>query len=600
VFIVVAVLLAVVPWIFVFIYRLWKARNKLNALLELLGATALIVLAHAVIGVLSWYLLQNYFSPDLTDPTLTDLRFYATFAVPLLVGLLALGGTLIAGLTSRYTGNDDQEWWARAGAWLLIAVMGWIVFNLLVLYVPEMLLGLAKQNFSWKFWTWSKEAFGTLIGIVTGAVTLFGGFSAQTPANDQEAKEAGPGGRLLGAVTSLVAPIFLAFIFVLLATAVNWTLPGDPTDHDAIINGSSGWWLVGVCLALLIIGLLAGLAISTNRFSLHYFWRNRIIRAYLGASNEGRRPHPFTGFDPDDNIQMHEISRPAPTSPRPARLLHVVNVALNLVGGGSLAWQERKAESFTISPLHVGSFWSNLGYRPAQEYGGQLNNNIQGISLGTAVAISGAFASPNMGYMMSSPVVRFIMTLFNLRFGWWLGNPGQAGASPLNFSNWLFDRVETYKRDSPRLSVKPILAEALGMTNDESPYVYLSDGGHFENLGLYEMVLRRCRFIVVADASTDPDYDFGSLAMSIRQIRVDLGIPIEIKKLSIAQLAKEGDGRYCAIGTIRYSCVDEHDPEKKEATDGTLIYLKPALLGDEPRDVLNYARGSSPSSAGLR
>jgi hypothetical protein len=42
--------------------------------------------------------------------------------------------------------------------------------------------------------------------------------------------------------------------------------------------------------------------------------------------------------------------------------LHVVNVALNLVGGTNLAWRERKAESFTFSPLHCGAM--NLGYRP--------------------------------------------------------------------------------------------------------------------------------------------------------------------------------------------------------------------------------------------
>ena len=190
-----------------------------------------------------------------------------------------------------------------------------------------------------------------------------------------------------------------------------------------------------------------------------------------------------------------------------------------------------------------------------------------------------------MGYMMSSPIVRFVMTLFNVRLGWWLGNPGAKGDS----------LQRTFDLDSPKYSITPIVQEALGMTNDKHPYVYLSDGGHFENLGLYEMVLRCCRFIVVSDASTDTKYSFDSLAMAIRQIRVDFGIPIEFEKFYITSPSQERDkgGTYCAIGKIRYSCLNLDNKGGKKEFDGTIIYLKPSLLGDEPRDVLNYSRESS-------
>src|SRR5207253_560030 len=176
--------------------------------------------------------------------------------------------------------------------------------------------------------------------------------------------------------------------------------------------------------------------------------------------------------------------------------------------GKKLEWQDRKAESFSISPLHCGSYW--LGYRNSSKYGGD-----HGISLSTSVAISGAAASPDMGYMMSSSVQRFIMTLFNVRMGFWLGNPGRAGK-------------RTFFKDSPTQSVRPIAVEALGKTDDTSAYVYLSDGGHFDNFGLYEMILRRCRFIVVSYASTDPSYCYESLAGAIRQVRIDFGVPIEL------------------------------------------------------------------------
>ncbi|HXF91640.1 MAG TPA: hypothetical protein VNK46_02695 [Nitrospiraceae bacterium] len=75
-----------------------------------------------------------------------------------------------------------------------------------------------------------------------------------------------------------------------------------------------------------------------------------------------------------------------------------------------------------------------------------------------------------MGYH-SSPAVAFLLTLFNVRLGWWLGNPGMAGAN-------------TFDRSCPDSSIRPLLAEAFGLTDEHNPYVYLSDGGHFENLGL--------------------------------------------------------------------------------------------------------------------
>jgi len=336
------------------------------------------------------------------------------------------------------------------------------------------------------------------------------------------------------------------------------------------------------------VGWFLGLFINTNRFSLHYYWRNRMMRAYLGATRDQdvreTTKNKFTDFDHNDNLQMYEVNQ---------KPLHVVNVTLNLAGGKKLAWQDRKAESFSISPLHAGSYW--LGYRRSQQYGDSKN---KGISLATSAAISGAAASPNMGYMMTSPVVRFIMTLFNVRMGFWLGNPGVAGE-------------KTFDQPSPTQSVGPIFAEALGMTDDKSRYVYLSDGGHFDNFGLYEMILRRCKFIVVSDASTDPDYCYESLAYAIRQVRIDFGVPIELRKPP----PEKGDwqhspskvmgmrfgkdlgkpNKYCAVFNIRYSCVDKsaNSPDADSDYDGVLIYIKPTLDGSEPADVLNYHKGDN-------
>ncbi|MEK6336669.1 MAG: patatin-like phospholipase family protein [Acidobacteriota bacterium] len=650
----------IVPWFIAVIKILNTPQKRVKHLGRmLLFATALIVLAQIVTGYLLRYTMSLYFLPgDHTHPLL-----YATFAVPLILLLMSVGGTLIAGFTSRFTDDDDQEWWARTGAWMFILIIGWIAVHFLVLYGPLLILTLGTTYYRIKSkglrnlpWSDIGKIAGTTVGIVSGIITLLGGFSAKTPANAKEAEKAGFAGMALSILTLLAAPIFLAFVFISISLGTNWflvssvgrviskltsnvILPTAPpissaqiplaTDpatlpdwHTYLLIHTPLLYLLAVVAVLIILTVFMGRLINTNSFSLQYMWRNRIIRACLGASRRAgtRRPNPFTGFDPYDNLLMHELRpqptdkqpeplkgrppddlppwRKDPTGPlRPRKLMHVLNLALNLTGGKKLQWQDRRAESFTVSPLHAGSYW--LGYRRSYCYGGQ-----EGISLGAAIAISGAFASPNMGYMMTSPVVRFLMALFNFRFGAWLGNPGPAGEKtrfiesianlPLKLLSTDKD-MRPFRLRSPSLSVIPIVSEAFGNIDDESSYVYLSDGGHFENLGLYEMVVRRCRFIVVSDASSDAEYAFQSLAMAVRQIRIDLGVPIVLPEFAVTQPAQDLKNKYCARGTIRYSCVDR-DPNDVDSSDedfdGVLIYIKPSLIGEEPRDVINYWQGS--------
>jgi hypothetical protein len=570
------------------------ARKSVNNLIALL----LIVAAF----VISSYLVASIVSATPFHPPLNlaqgSGRLYAAVAVPALLIILSGCGTLIAGFTSYFTDVDDQEWWARVGAWILIVAVSWSGFHLLVLSGPRIFVDayalILKQTWSWAS---LKGLVTIVIGIVSGAISLFGGYSSKTPAHGSEEKgEQHPSSILAAIALPVSAAIFAAFIVIFLAQVTNWLLaaaPGEMLNSFAnwisgrsdslmldlnkpteLVYHTPGFVLVLMGIVLIALGALLGRMINTNKFSLHYYWRNRMMRAYLGATrNPDERKktrNRFTDFDNSDNLRMYQLSQ---------KPLHVVNVALNLAGGEKLEWQDRRAESFTMSPLHCGSYW--LGYRDSKDYA--LNRDNQGISLATAVAISGAAASPNMGYMMTSPIVRIIMTLFNIRLGFWLGNPGPNGG-------------QTYKLDSPRESVRPIVEEALGLTDDQNPYVYLSDGGHFENFGLYEMILRRCRFIVVSDASTDTNYAYESLAMAIRQIRVDFGVPIDMGEMQFGNQPDAGHN-YCAVGVIRYSCVDRPGgsgtPAENAEYDGVLVYLKPSLIGDEPRDVLNYHDTSS-------
>ncbi|HUE13015.1 MAG TPA: hypothetical protein VMR25_02520, partial [Planctomycetaceae bacterium] len=298
------------------------------------------------------------------------------------------------------------------------------------------------------------------------------------------------------------------------------------------------------------------------------------------SSGPVRDPDDVTGFDAHDDFALNELRIGPVTNPPgipPEEEKHgywgpfpLINTALNLVAGDQLAWQERRAESFVLSPLYCGA--NSVGYRDTREYSaGKLTpgkpRKLKPLTLGRSVAISGAAASPNMGYH-SSPAPAALMTIFNVRLGWWLPNPKKAAV---------------FTSNGPGSGLQWLLCELFGYTNTKRDFVNISDGGHFENLGVYELVRRRCRFIVVADGGADPDFEFEDLAGLIRKCRSDFGIDIEI---DVSQLRRR-DGKHsdvhCAIGTIRYDYVEPTAPV------GTLIYLKPSLTGDESADIQYYA-----------
>jgi len=167
----------------------------------------------------------------------------------------------------------------------------------------------------------------------------------------------------------------------------------------------------------------------------------------------------------------------------------------------------------------------------------------------------------------------FLLTLFNVRLGWWVGNP----------------REKAWKYRGPRWSLFYLLTELFGQTDEKSWYVYLSDGGHFENLGIYELVRRRCKYIVACDAGADANMGFEDLGNAIRKIRIDFGVDVEIDLDMVRPLAGQRFSRWHhAIGVIRYDQADRNE------SVGMLVYIKASLTGDESGDVLEYA-GHNPS-----
>jgi Patatin-like phospholipase len=526
------------------VYLIFAEKSRRERMRLLAPVSAAMALTGWGVGSAAWILTAQVYP-------ITSWAVYTTLAVPLILLAMMFAGSIFVGFTSRVLKDEDREWLSRGCALVLLFVMCWTGICALVLILP-----------AWAFTlpVWGKSVIAA-VGGAAGWIGAFTGYSSETkPAKEAKTSEAPPPKSMfMSILMKLAAPVFAIAVLVALAMLTDWVLmiaglgPGGAWwDHQAMLEETRWEALAGLGLGYLAFGWVMARFININKFSLQGMYRNRLIRAYLGASNAGRKCHDFTGFVQSDNFQMHHLTPEL-------KPFHVMNLTLNLVSSKRLDWQQRKAESFTVTPLHCGSY--NLDYRPSRYYGGS-----DGISLGTAVAISGAAASPNMGYN-SSPVIGFIMTLFNARLGAWLGNPGKAGA-------------KTWRQDGPTSAIASIVREAFGLTNDASAYVYLSDGGHFENLGIYEMVRRRCRYIVVSDSGCDLKFAFEDLGNALRKIRIDMKIPVDFEDGSFQSLREKK--RRCAIARIRYSLVDD----TKE--DGVLLYIKPMVRGNEPPDVVSY------------
>jgi hypothetical protein len=466
--------------------------------------------------------------------------------------------------------ESNLEYQARAGGIYGLVQILWISWFAFVLFGP--VLG--------RLFPTSATALLTSVGGISGLVALILGSGSKT----KPIVEAATTARRyfnLDTIAGIAAAVFGAVLIILFSILVDWTLQ---LDLSPVALPDPGWRRIIVFAIVLVVltGVMC-LLINVNRYSLHGLYRNRLVRAFLGASRGERRrafsKNQFTDFDSSDTPLIHQLwERDVPPIGDNWKPLHIINVALNLVSSKNLAWQERMAAPFTFSPLHAGSgssVYPEGAFRPSYPlpdrlpYGGRY-----GLTLGTAMAISGAAVSPSMGYN-SSPGTAFLMTLFNVRLGWWLANPGSGNSH--------------YWYTGPGMPLRPFLMEMFGLTSETEPWVYLSDGGHFENLGLYEMVRRRCRLIVVSDAGCDPEYQFDDLGNAMRKIWIDLGIRIDfvgldrLKKRFKRRPTPAKEQPYWAVGQIRYHQADG------TGEDGLLLYIKAGLHGTECMDVLSYA-----------
>ncbi|MDQ7246885.1 patatin-like phospholipase family protein [Dongia sedimenti] len=545
------------------------------------------LISGAMTGVAIWLgliLVQRIFDPN-SDPIHAQengRRAIAVFGPTWIILSFVMGEAIYVGIACRFReGDRDREWLGRAAGVFTAAGLAWALFSGLVLYGYEIFDSVRTGLYS------------VIAG--SGFLTLLGGASSITAATSKAAaKERLPFTQIVAAL----AAIFLLCLIVLLAAAsrqiIDAVVPWVEETWPSLVTAPREHWAATFWVALIGCLLLGGFAqlvslfVDVNWFSLHALYRNRLIKAFLGASNDSDDRNNFDGFSDSDNIKFGSLrnrfqqqqddpySRLCCEDPMSrlcaapfTRLYPVINVALNLVSGKELAWRDRKAESFIFTPFHAGN--PSVNYRDSAQYSGD-------VSLGTAMAISGAAVSPNWGYH-SSPVTSIVMMLANLRLGWWLGNP-------LNEKSW--------KKSGPGTSFTHLMRETFGRTDNKQDFVYLSDGGHFENLGLYEMIRRRCRFIVVSDAGQDEKCTLEDLGAAVRKIKIDMGVIINFDKLQLAKQAEPPlPGFFCALGVIEYP---EQHPQlgaNFKADPGLLLYIKPGLHGNLPADIRAYAASNA-------
>ena len=375
-------------------------------------------------------------------------------------------------------------------------------------------------------------------------------------------------------------------------------------------------------IVLVLLAWLMGLHLGFVNFSSHHtFYSARLTRAYLGASNPNRNTqttHPLTESDPDDDIPMAEYFGWNLKSPdlRPCARgapIFILNTTINetMDGRSSIQQLDRKGTSLAIGPCalsvgvrhHASPIFQDKRSedgRPIEEFQCQSPSEKeafkvfqpascpsefrpQRLTLGQWTAISGAAFSTGVG--SKNNIFLSLLTGFaNVRLGYWW-YPGLS--RPRQWKGILGTQGQL---------IGEMLARFPGTACREW---YLSDGGHFENLGAYELLRRRLRRILLIDAEADPDYAYNGLLLLTRKARIDFGTTIRFLN------AKELDAKLDASCRPHFGTLDDlrrpadrsglskvhaalATVEYPDHSAGDLLYLKPTLTGDEAPDVLDY------------
>jgi hypothetical protein len=289
-------------------------------------------------------------------------------------------------------------------------------------------------------------------------------------------------------------------------------------------------------LAISLILFVLCLVLNINLTAPHRLYRNGLAKTFVQKSE-----------DETEDVLLDAVN------PRKKAPYHLINAALNVPSSTSPAIRDRRCDFFLFSKHWTGS--KAAGYAETNTW--RLNGKK--VDLGTAMAISGAAFSSYMG-LGSMPTLTALLTFLNVRLGFWIKKPDNG-------------------KGSQHPGFLCLLREMLGVAmSEQRKWLNLSDGGHIENMAVYELLRRRCKFIVCVDGEADPAYRFEGLMTLVRHAQIDFGIRIEPRLDSIRADPVTG------VSQTHYHLCRIHYQEGM----GLLLYLKLSVTGNETEVIKRY------------
>lgn len=334
--------------------------------------------------------------------------------------------------------------------------------------------------------------------------------------------------------------------------------------------GSEHWHWASVFGITAVMVLWAWFLVDINTYSPHGYYRDRLSACYLRAKDK----RAINTQDPDENDPEHvDRLRLTELNAWPAAPYHLLNATVNLPSSNLREIRGRDGDFFLFSKHFCGS--PMCGYYPTAA----LEEADPHLDLGTAMAISGAAASSNMGWQTNN-AIRLIMTLANVRLGYWLRNPRLD-----------LDKTKKMKGPGPLMLFREMFASQM---DENRHYLNLSDGGHIENLAAYELLRRRCKFIVCVDGGMEPGMECADLIRLERYAAIDLGIRLHYDLADLTLQPNGYSNTYGLLVKIDYNPpateADRRNREPKDAKWGWMLYMKLSMIGYGPGYVMDYKR----------
>src|SRR5215467_1929149 len=267
------------------------------------GLTAAVLLTGVCTGAGAWLLVIKMFPR-------VDWTAYVAMGAPLVLLSFMGAVTLVVGVSSFVLKDEDREWLSRAAAWLLLFIIGWGGLCTLVLLAPQWVIHLFRGG-------WMEKGIALLLGAGgagSGVMTAIGGLSPKTPATKQDQDHPQKqNSKILDLALHLAALLFVVTVLIALTLLTNVILSATGLvhqpwwNHKKLLEDTDIWVVVLLAVVLAVIGAIMGRFININRFSLHGMYRNRLVRAYLGASNDDSTRSKFMGFAESDNFRMCDL-----------------------------------------------------------------------------------------------------------------------------------------------------------------------------------------------------------------------------------------------------------------------------------------------------